>query len=73
MYKHSKRTGYCFTVEDGEAAITILKPKSGELKDVGQYLVLYEDAHGNVDLHLLKLDEIASTYLLDLRDLEDIV
>ena len=73
MYNHSKRTGYCFTVEDGEAAITIIKPKSDELRHIGLYLVIYEDVHGNVTLEELKLTEIAEHYIIDIRDLEDVV
>ena len=73
MYKHSKRVGYCYTVEDGEAAITIIRPKSGELTHNGMYLVIYEDAHGNVTLDTLRLNDIASFYSIDLRDLEDVV
>ena len=73
MYNHSKRTGYCFTVEDGEAAITVLKPKSGELTHIGLYLVIYEDVHGNVTLDQLKISEIAEHYRIDVSDLEDVV
>jgi hypothetical protein len=72
MYKHKKRTGYIFPIEDGEASITILKPLSGELTHNGQYLVIYEDAHGITELLLMKLSEIAYTYGIDQRDLEDV-
>ena len=73
MYKHSKRVGYCFTVENGEATITLIKPKCYDLSNNGEYIVIYEDAYGSVDLRMLKLDEIASDYSIDVRDLEDVV
>lgn len=72
MYKHKKRTGYSFDIEDGEASITIIRPLSEELKHIGLYLVIYEDAHGNTNLELLKLKEIAENYCIDHRDLEDV-
>ena len=73
MYKHNKRTGYSFVTEDGPATITLIKPKCYDLSNNGEYIVIYEDAYGSVDLRMLKLDEIASDYSIDLRDLEDVV
>lgn len=70
---HRKRSGYTFNIEDGEAAITLLRPISGELLINGQYVVVYEDAHGTVEVHTLTLKEVASNYCLDLRNLEDTV
>ena len=72
MKRYRKRTGYSFTVEDNEAVITIIRPVSGEYLQNNLYLVLYENACGEVDLHSMKKDEIAYKYDIMQEDLEDI-
>ena len=72
MYKHKKRTGYSFTIEDGEAVITIIRPLSGEYLQNGAYLVIYEDAHGTVSISTYTKKDIASTYGISSKDLEDV-
>jgi hypothetical protein len=72
MYKHKKRTGYSFTIHDGEAVITLLRPLSGEYLQNGSYLVLYEDAFGTVEIETLTKEDIASKYVIDRSDLEEI-
>ena len=72
MQKHKKRTGYSFTVEHGEAVITIIRPLSGEYLQNDSYLVLYEDAHGTYEIDALTKKQIASTYKIDEKDLEDV-
>ena len=72
MQNHKKRTGYSFTIEDGEAVITIIRPLSGEYLSGKQYLVLYEDAHGTISIGASTKKDIASTYGIDEKDLEDV-
>ena len=72
MHKHRKRTGYTFQIESGEAALTIIRPLSGEFLHNGTYLVLYEDAHGMAELKFFKKSEISSIYGLKPEDLEDV-
>lgn len=73
MDKFKKRKGYSFTIENSEAVITIIRPLSGELLTDGQYIVLYEDAHGFIEVHTLRIKEIASNYNLDEDELKETV
>ncbi len=72
MQNHKKRTGYSFTVEDGEAVITLFRPLSGEYLQNNSYLVLYEDAHGTLSISASTKKDIASMYNIDEKDLEDV-
>jgi hypothetical protein len=72
MDKHRKRTGYSFTVEDGEAVITVIRPLSGEFLRIKKYLVIYEDAHGMAELNFFNKSEITSIYGIKPEDLEDV-
>lgn len=71
MNKHKKRTGYSFTIEDGEAVITLIKPLSGEYKD--RYFVIYEDAFGNYSMEPLSITVISDRYKIDINDIENAV
>lgn len=72
MRKYNKRTGYCFSIEDGDASITTLKPLSGEYYPNGLYLVIYEDAYGELTINILSKDEISKKYNINREDLEEI-
>jgi len=73
MYKHKKITSYKFSIEDDTAAITIIKPSSGELSQFGKYIVLYENAFGNLELKTLTIEEIAIKYEIDKKCLENVL
>jgi len=72
MYKHKKRTGYSFTLDNDEAVITLFRPLSGEYLSNKSYLVLYEDAHGQLEILAMTKNQIATAYGIDQRDLEDV-
>ena len=65
------RCSHSWTIMDGEAAITVLKPFSGEFSDKSQYLVVYEDAYGDTNTKEYTLEQIAMYYMVDMRELED--
>lgn len=65
-----KRCAHTWSIMDGEATITVLRPYSGEFKDKEQYLVVYEDAYGEIKTKAQTLTEIAMFYMIDMRDLE---
>jgi hypothetical protein len=73
MKKHSTRTGYTFPIEDGEATLTIIKPLSSEHTDVGDYIIIYEDAHANVHFTILNKEEIMEEYKLKNINLDEIL
>lgn len=60
-----------WTIMDGEATITVLKPFSGEISHTNQYLVLYEDAYGKTNTKNYTLEQIAMYYMIDIRELEE--
>ena len=65
------RCSHCWSIMDGEATITVLKPFSGELSDFGQYLVVYEDAYGKTNTKNYTLEQIAMYYMIDMQELEE--
>ena len=65
-----KRCAHTWTIMDGEASITVLRPYSGEFKDKEQYLVVYEDAYGETKTTAQTLTEISMFYMIDIKDLE---
>ncbi len=67
-----KEAGYSFTIEDGEAVITIFRPLSGELLNDKKYLVIYEDAHGDVTLNFMTKEEMATIDGITENDLDDV-
>jgi len=73
MNTHSKRTGYLYVIEDGEASITIFKARSGEFSQFGKYIVLYESAFGEINLSTLTIGQIAAKYTIDIKVLEDVI
>lgn len=73
MYNHKKISAYKYSVEDDTAAITIIKPSSGEFTQFGKYIVLYENAFGGLNLSTLTIEQIAAKYEIDIRDLEDVI
>jgi len=65
------RTSHYWTIMDGEATITVLKPFSHEISHNNQYLILYEDAYGKTNTKNYTLEQIAMYYMIDMRELEE--
>ena len=53
--------------------IHIIKPSSDEYKSKGQYIVVYENAYGDIEQYILTLAEIAVKYRINIRDFEDLL
>jgi hypothetical protein len=69
--KIGPKTGYSWSIMDGEAMISIFKLNNRELSENGQYLVLYEDAHCDVNTKLYTLEEISLYYMINLDELKE--
>ena len=62
-----KRENIILTQEEGEFALTIMYPMSGEYE--GRLFVLYEDAFGDADLKIMTPKAIAKNYDVSLDEI----
>lgn len=62
-----KRENIVLTEEEGEFALTIMYPMSGEYQD--RLFVLYEDAFGEADLKIMTPKAIVKNYNVSLDEI----
>jgi len=62
------RENIILTQEEGEFALTIMYPMSGEYE--GRLFVLYEDSLGDADLKIMTPKAIAKNYNVSLGEIE---
>lgn len=62
-----KRENIVLTEEEGEFALTILYPMSGEYE--GRLFVIYEDALGEADFKIMTPKAIAKNYNVSLEEI----
>jgi len=62
-----KRENIVLTNEEGEFALTIMYPMSGEYE--GRIFVLYEDAWGDADLKIMTPKAVAKNYNVSLEEI----
>lgn len=62
-----ERKNIILTNEDGDFALTVMNPMSGEYE--GRLFVLYEDALGEADFKIMTPKAIAKNYNVDLEQI----
>ncbi len=62
-----KRENIILTNEEGEFALTIMYPMSGEYE--GRLFIIYEDSLGDVDLKIMTPKAIAKNYNVSLEEI----
>lgn len=65
------RENIILTEEDGEFALTIMYPMSGEHS--GRLFVLYEDSLGDVDFKIMTPDAIIKNYGVSSEEIKEFV
>lgn len=62
-----ERKNIILTQEEGDFALTIMYPMSGEYS--GRLFVLYEDSSGDADFRIMKPEAIAKNYNVSLDEI----
>jgi len=61
------------TISNEDWLISIIVPSSSEYTQRGEFIVVAEDAYGHIDMSIATKEQIAETWSIDPRNLDDIL